>query len=138
MTTMAAHRDLDSIDSVSAWRAVEQRDGRYDGQFVYGVASTHIYCKPGCPSRRPSRANVRFFMHPDAAEAEGYRACLRCKPRDLDDASATADGVKAARDYLDAHDDRIVPLAELASHAQLRSPHLKRTYSRVYVVHPQH
>src|SRR5260370_1209802 len=60
MTTMAAHRDLDSIDSVSAWRAVEQRDGRYDGQFVYGVASTHIYCKPGCPSRRPSRFKSRL------------------------------------------------------------------------------
>ncbi len=137
MTTMAAHRDLDSIDSVSAWRAVEQRDGRYDGQFVYGVASTHIYCKPGCPSRRPSRANVRFFMHPDAAEAEGYRACLRCKPRDLDAASATADGVKAARAYLDAHADRIVPLAELASHAKLSASHLQRSFKRVVGVSPK-
>ena len=40
-------------DSDEAWRAVERRDPRFDGRFVYAVRSTRIYCRPSCPSRRP-------------------------------------------------------------------------------------
>lgn len=29
------------------WNAVAQRDASRDGEFVYGVASTGIYCRPG-------------------------------------------------------------------------------------------
>lgn len=137
MTTMAAHRDLHTVTPVSAWHAVERRDNRYDGQFVYGVGSTHIYCKPSCPSRRPSRARVSFFATPDAAEADGYRACLRCKPRDIGAASATTAGVEAARAFLDSHTDRAVPLAELASHAKLSSSHLQRSFKKLIGVSPK-
>jgi AraC family transcriptional regulator of adaptative response/methylated-DNA-[protein]-cysteine methyltransferase len=137
MTTMAAHRDPDTINPVSAWHAVERRDDSYDGQFVYGVGSTHIYCKPSCPSRRPVRARVSFFATPDAAESEGYRACLRCKPRDLDAASATTKGVEAARAFLDSHSDRAVPLAELSLHAQLSASHLQRSFKKLIGVSPK-
>jgi len=138
MTTMAAHRDPDTVNPVSAWRAVEGRDGTYDGRFVYGVGSTHIYCKPSCPSRRPaSPTRVRFFGTPDTAEAAGYRACLRCKPRDLHAASATTKGVETARAYLDAHIDRAVPLAELASHAKLSASHLQRSFKKLIGVSPK-
>ena len=42
------------------WEAVLERDPGQDGKFVYGVASTHIYCRPSCPSRRPAqRRRVR-------------------------------------------------------------------------------
>ena len=57
-----------------------ERDPRADGQFVYAVKSTHIYCRPTCASRRPDRKNVTFFPSPAAARAAGYRACLRCEP----------------------------------------------------------
>jgi AraC family transcriptional regulator of adaptative response / DNA-3-methyladenine glycosylase II len=43
------------------------------------VTTTGIYCRPGCPAR-PSPENVRQFPLPAAAEAAGYRACLRCRP----------------------------------------------------------
>ena len=43
------------------------------------VVTTGIYCRPGC-SARPNPANVRRFDLAAAAEAEGYRACLRCGP----------------------------------------------------------
>jgi len=62
------------------WRAVLARDRRFDGAFVYAVRSTGIYCRPSCPSRRPRRSQVTFFPIPEAAEREGYRACLRCRP----------------------------------------------------------
>jgi len=63
------------------WRAVQTRDRGSDGAFVYAVRSTGIYCRPSCPSRKPQRAQVEFFSLPDAAEQEGFRACLRCRPR---------------------------------------------------------
>jgi AraC family transcriptional regulator of adaptative response / DNA-3-methyladenine glycosylase II len=43
------------------------------------VVTTGIYCRPGC-SARPNPANVRAFELPAAAEAAGFRACLRCRP----------------------------------------------------------
>src|SRR6185503_3985778 len=96
------------------WTAVETRDSSRDGTFVYAVVSTGIYCRPSCPSRRPTRANARFFDSPDDAERGGFRACLRCKPRDQQASSATSDGVDAARAYLDRNADRAVSLDELA------------------------
>ncbi len=66
--------------SDEGWRAVLARDRRFDGAFVYAVRSTGIYCRPSCASRRPRRTQVTFFPIPEAAEREGYRACLRCRP----------------------------------------------------------
>jgi AraC family transcriptional regulator, regulatory protein of adaptative response / methylated-DNA-[protein]-cysteine methyltransferase len=67
--------------SVSRWRAVQSRDRRADGSFVYGVRSTGIYCRPSCPSRKPGREQVVFFPLPEAAEQRGFRECRRCRPR---------------------------------------------------------
>jgi AraC family transcriptional regulator of adaptative response / DNA-3-methyladenine glycosylase II len=44
-----------------------------------GVVTTGIYCRPGC-SANPRPGNVRPFEFAAAAEAAGYRACLRCRP----------------------------------------------------------
>jgi AraC family transcriptional regulator of adaptative response / DNA-3-methyladenine glycosylase II len=69
-----------SLDPEICWRAWTARDPRFVGQFVMGVTSTHIYCRPGCPARLPARRNVRFYATPAAAEVAGFRACLRCRP----------------------------------------------------------
>jgi AraC family transcriptional regulator, regulatory protein of adaptative response / methylated-DNA-[protein]-cysteine methyltransferase len=66
---------------VARWSAVRSRDRRADGLFVYAVRSTGIYCRPSCPSRKPRREQVVFFLLPEAAEREGFRACQRCRPR---------------------------------------------------------
>src|SRR5438045_7386611 len=63
------------------WTAVLSRDRSFDGALFYGVRSTHVYCRPSCPSRRPRREQVSFFFSPEAAEQQGYRACQRCRPR---------------------------------------------------------
>lgn len=57
------------------------RDRSARGRFVVGVTSTRIYCAPGCPARMPKVANLRLFETPAAAEAAGFRACLRCTPK---------------------------------------------------------
>ncbi|HET7374911.1 MAG TPA: Ada metal-binding domain-containing protein, partial [Gemmatimonadaceae bacterium] len=116
MATMAIDHGSTHFSASEAWRAVERRDRRSDGAFVYAVRSTGVYCKPSCPSRRPSRANVRFFLTTKDAELAGYRACLRCRPGDEHSPSSTDAAVERARSYLDRNSERPVPLAELAEH----------------------
>ena len=41
--------------------------------------TTGIYCRPGC-SARPNRENLRSYVLAAAAEADGFRACYRCRP----------------------------------------------------------
>src|SRR5690348_5228338 len=77
---MPAHPAAQDDDD-SRWTRVLERDGTSDGQFVFAVSSTGVYCRPSCPSRRPRRENVRFFGNVQEAENAGFRACMRCRPR---------------------------------------------------------
>lgn len=124
-------------NDADAWRAVETRDGGFDGAFVYAVRSTRIYCRPSCPSRRPLRANVSFFSAPDDAERGGYRACLRCDPRAERGDSSNAKAIGKARAYLDRNVDRAVSLSELASHVGVSASHLQRSFKQVVGVSPK-
>jgi len=69
-------------DAATCWQAVQDRDRRFNGRFWFSVRSTGVYCLPSCAARPPLRRNVAFHVSPDAAEAAGFRACKRCKPRD--------------------------------------------------------
>ncbi|TDW29081.1 DNA-3-methyladenine glycosylase 2 family protein [Cryobacterium psychrophilum] len=62
------------------YRAVCSRDQRFDGQFITGVHSTGIYCRPSCPAATPNPGNVSFFLTAAAAHEAGLRACKRCLP----------------------------------------------------------
>lgn len=62
------------------WQAVSHRDASADGQFVFAVRTTGIYCRPSCPSKAALRKNVSFYNTALEAEKAGYRACKRCKP----------------------------------------------------------
>jgi AraC family transcriptional regulator of adaptative response/methylated-DNA-[protein]-cysteine methyltransferase len=139
MATMVADQEITQsrLSDADAWRAVERRDARYDGRFVYAVASTKVYCRPSCPSRRPSRANVSFYATPDDAEGGGYRACLRCRPRNGSAPSEAHATIERARRYLDKHSDRIVSLSELAEAVGLSTSHLQRSFKQVVGISPK-
>ncbi len=77
------------------WQATVERDRRADGSFVFAVRSTHIYCRPSCPARRPLRQNALFFKDPQEAESCGFRACRRCRPKELAPASSLVSKVAA-------------------------------------------
>ena len=51
----AASQKIPSVFAGKAWQQVLTRDASADGQFVYAVKSTRIFCRPSCPSRRPTR-----------------------------------------------------------------------------------
>jgi len=120
------------------WQAVVTRDARFDGQFVFAVSSTKIYCRPSCPSRRPSRSRVSFFDEPEAAEEAGYRACLRCKPQDSGVVDPQLKLVQRACRLLDDADEgEALKLAELAQRIGVSAFHLQRTFKRVMGISPK-
>jgi AraC family transcriptional regulator of adaptative response / DNA-3-methyladenine glycosylase II len=61
------------------YRALAAKDSRFDGVFFTGVKTTGIYCRPVCAVRTPRESSCEFFSTA-AAEAAGYRPCLRCRP----------------------------------------------------------
>lgn len=124
-----------SVRDEQKWEAVLGRDSTQDGVFVYGVGSTRIYCRPSCPSRRPLRVRVSFFETPDQAEAAGFRACLRCEPRNGQRAAVRQ--IQLAREYIDQHPDETVTLERLGQLAGMSPYHLQRTFKRVVGVSPK-
>jgi AraC family transcriptional regulator, regulatory protein of adaptative response / DNA-3-methyladenine glycosylase II len=68
------------LDRAVCDRARRSRDARFDGRFFIAVTSTRVYCRPICPARAPRDENVRYFATAAAAEAAGFRPCLRCRP----------------------------------------------------------
>jgi AraC family transcriptional regulator of adaptative response/methylated-DNA-[protein]-cysteine methyltransferase len=120
------------ISDSDAWAAVKRRDRAFDGQFVTGVLSTGIYCRPSCGARHPLRQNVRFFASTDEAKASGLRACKRCKP---DDVSRDEAAVRAAIDEIKASDGRPT-LDELAELTGYSPSHFQRVFKRATGLSP--
>jgi AraC family transcriptional regulator of adaptative response/methylated-DNA-[protein]-cysteine methyltransferase len=120
------------------WQAVASRDEASNGRFVFAVRSTGIYCKPSCPSRRPKPENVQFFNLPEAAEASGYRACLRCKPRDVQAKDPRVAMVSRVCRILERADDEQTPNLEMLAEKVGSSPyHLQRTFKKVVGISPR-
>ena len=132
------HQSMNTVispDDESRWTAVLERDPGADGRFVYAVASTRIYCRPTCPSKRPNRRQVRFFRSPTEAESEGYRACRRCLPREEERAAVRR--VREARSYLDHHLDETVTLVRLGRAVGMSPYHLQRTFKQLTGMTPR-
>jgi AraC family transcriptional regulator, regulatory protein of adaptative response / DNA-3-methyladenine glycosylase II len=82
------NRDHIDLDHEACYRAVCQRDARFDGRIFTGVKTTGIYCRPVCPARTPLSKNVIFFPTAAAAQEAGFRPCLRCRPETAPDLGA--------------------------------------------------
>jgi AraC family transcriptional regulator of adaptative response / DNA-3-methyladenine glycosylase II len=69
-----------ALDRDACWRAHVARDARFDGRFYTAVLSTGVYCRPVCPARTPRREHCAYYASAAAAQAAGFRPCLRCRP----------------------------------------------------------
>jgi AraC family transcriptional regulator, regulatory protein of adaptative response / methylated-DNA-[protein]-cysteine methyltransferase len=118
------------------WNAVLARDGGRDGEFVFAVSSTGVYCRPSCPARRPRRENVQFFIRPEQAERAGYRACLRCRPNSYS-GNPESDGVKAICRFIEQHLDEPLTLHRLGKEFQQSPFHLQRRFKAVLGITPR-
>ena len=119
------------------WQAVMSKDARFDGQFVFAVSSTGVYCRPSCPSRRAHRERVKFFDLPEAAEQAGFRACLRCQPRRARVLDPQVELVQRVCRVLNESDSESIKLAELATQTGVSVFHLQRTFKRVMGISPR-
>lgn len=102
-------------------------DANADGQFVYAVITTEIYCRPGCPSRRPNPDNVRFFANHTQAEKAGFRACKRCHPQHLSSDALQIQRITNLCRFIEAAEQE-PSLAELAEYSGISSYHLQRLF----------
>jgi AraC family transcriptional regulator of adaptative response/methylated-DNA-[protein]-cysteine methyltransferase len=128
------------------WHAVQSRDRGADGEFVYAVRSTGVYCRPSCPSRKPRREQVVFFPLPEAAEQRGFRACRRCRPRTVRAQDPSTQAVARicreieSRIFSNADagsGENRLTLAALSSTAGISPHQLERAFRRVMGITPR-
>jgi AraC family transcriptional regulator, regulatory protein of adaptative response / methylated-DNA-[protein]-cysteine methyltransferase len=135
MVTIARTQESPTALADNRWQAVVNRERGRDGEFVFAVSTTGIYCRPSCPARRPRPENVSFFADPTAAERAGFRACRRCRPKA--GLSTQEELVARATAWLDAHVEERVTLPRLAAALGVSPGHLQRTFPRVTGVSPR-
>jgi AraC family transcriptional regulator of adaptative response/methylated-DNA-[protein]-cysteine methyltransferase len=119
------------------WRAVASRDRAADGLFVYGVRSTHVYCRPSCPSRRPKPDRVEYFPSPAMAEAAGFRACRRCRPEVASAHDPALDRVRQACDAVARQPDAPWTSARIARAGSASVAQLQRSFRDVLGLSPR-
>ena len=93
------------MDVDACYRALSTRDSRFDGRLFTAVKTTGIYCRPICPAKTPKRENVIFYPSAAAAQAAGFRPCLRCRPETSPDLAiwrGSANTVSRALALIDA------------------------------------
>lgn len=127
------------LDRNACYAAMHAHDTRFDGRFFCGVSSTGIYCRPICRVKLPKQSNCTFFPSAAAAEAAGYRPCLKCRP-ELAPGLAPADSVarlatSAAR-FIAEDCLTDCKISDLAESLGISDRHLRRVFCAEYGVSP--
>ncbi|MBV9241320.1 MAG: bifunctional DNA-binding transcriptional regulator/O6-methylguanine-DNA methyltransferase Ada [Acidobacteria bacterium] len=123
------------MESDVLWRAVRNRDARFNGAFVFGVRTTGIFCKPSCSARAAKRENVVFFDAIGAAKTAGFRACLRCKPESAKIVDPQVEAVIRACELLDTNDE--ISIDTVADDLGLSTSHFQRTFKEILGLTPK-
>jgi AraC family transcriptional regulator, regulatory protein of adaptative response / methylated-DNA-[protein]-cysteine methyltransferase len=134
--TLKEKTDSSSATADLRWVRVLARDRTADGQFWYSVATTGIYCRPSCPSRKANRKNVEFHETLEKARGAGFRACRRCNPDGLSpDAENAAIVAKACR--LIERSEDVPSLSALAEAVELSPSYFHRLFKNVTGLTPK-
>ncbi len=123
------------MDANIYWKAVETKDARFNGAFVFGVKTTGIFCKPSCSARKPKRDNVEFFDAVERAERKGFRACLRCKPKAENTVDPLIETILRACELIQT--DNEISLNDLSAELDLSPSHLQRTFKEIVGISPK-
>jgi len=124
-----------ALDQDRVREAIASRDRRFDGEFVFAVRTTGVYCRPSCPAKRPKPRNIVVYASNAEARDAGYRPCRRCRPEDPvrpDEALAGR-----ARRLIDEAEEDAPTLARLAAGIGISAGHLQRVFKRVFGVTPR-
>ena len=127
------------LDADQCYRALLSHDTRFDGRFFVGVGTTRIYCRPVCTAKTPLARNCSYFPSAAAAEARGYRPCLRCRP-ELAPGYAVVDAngrlAKSAAGLIEDGQLAEASLADLAGTLGVTDRHLRRVFQQEFGVAP--
>lgn len=127
------------LDTKACYAAMQAHDVRFDGRFFCGVSSTGIYCRPICRVKVPREENCSFFVSAAAAEAAGYRPCLRCRP-ELAPGLAPVDSIprlaRSAALKMEGDGMCCRSLTDLAAMLGITDRHLRRVFLAEYGVPP--
>jgi AraC family transcriptional regulator of adaptative response/methylated-DNA-[protein]-cysteine methyltransferase len=118
------------------WERVVTRDRSADGEFWYSVATTGVYCRPSCPSRRPNPNNAVLHDTLGATKATGFRACKRCNPDGAPPDSENAVLIEKACRLIEQSDDSL-PLAKLAEAVDLSPGYFHRLFKAKMGITPK-
>ena len=128
-----------TLDPHTCYRALKARDARFDGRFFVAVSSTRIYCRPVCTVKPPRRENCSFYPSAAAAEAQGYRPCLRCRP-ELAPGNASVDATsrlaQAAASLMEDCTLDEAGLDSVAAQLGITDRHLRRAFGTEFGVAP--
>lgn len=128
-----------TLDADACWKALATHDARFDGRFYVGVATTRIYCRPVCSVRTPRRENCRFFASAAAAEARGFRPCLRCRPELAPGHAAIDASSRLAQGAVDLIESGVMDeggAGRLAERVGVSDRHLRRVFDTEFGVSP--
>jgi len=125
----AADREILATATVNdpRWASVVSRDSAADGNFVYSVKTTGVYCRPSCGARPARPENVQFHSTCADAESAGFRPCKRCKPEQSSLAEQHAATVAGICRLIE-NAETVPSLKELAQRAGLSTYHFHRTF----------
>jgi len=118
------------------WAKVLARDATADGDFVYSVATTGVYCRPACAARTPNRHNVAFHIDCAAAEAAGFRPCKRCRPDEASLRDRQAVLIATACRRIEQAEEPL-SLGDLAHGAGLSPHHFHRLFRAITGLTPK-
>jgi AraC family transcriptional regulator of adaptative response/methylated-DNA-[protein]-cysteine methyltransferase len=126
------------LSEKALWQAVIDGDHTYNGISFYGVITTGVYCRFGCPSKKPLRENTRFFFSREGAEKAGLRPCKRCRPDNTaqQGTEGLASKVLGVCRYIESR-DYIPTLAELSQKVNLSPFHLQRIFKKAVGISPR-
>ncbi len=137
MTIEPPTRVQTELDDEACYAAMQARDTAFDGAFVICVKTTGIYCRPSCTVRQPFRKNIYFLPSNEAAEAAGFRACKRCKPKDNAWTDSAPDLVHRATAALDEANTESITVQHLADIVGATTGALNSAFRRVLGVTAQ-
>ncbi|WP_230969381.1 DNA-3-methyladenine glycosylase 2 [Nitrogeniibacter aestuarii] len=127
------------LNADACYDALVTHDARFDGRVFVGVRSTGIYCRPVCRVRTPRRDMCSFHPSAAAAEAAGFRPCLRCRPELAPGLSAVDSSgalAEAAARLIDGRMSDGVSVADIAQRVGVTDRHLRRLFLARFGVSP--
>jgi len=114
-----------------------QKASVFDGTFYFAVRTTGIFCRPSCSSKLPKAENVTFFSSPKEAEVAGFRACKRCRPKEMQMPSPKAELVARALEMIRRAGTDAPRIEDISQTLGVSSGHLQRVFRSVLGVTPK-